>query len=326
MQFLRINLLCPLLLALPLLGGCSNYKNQIGSDMRFEKIEQFRAAAEQGDAEAQFQLGCAYSRHYYYCKKTESSAPIDKAEGAKWFRKAAEQGHVPAQMALGHCYSFGDGVPKDEEEAVNWFREVAEQGHAEGMVALGVAYQYARGITENVEEAVYWYRKAAELGHQCGMLALGGCYFNGEGVPEDKTEAVKWFRLSAEQDNHFAQYELGKCYYNGEGVPQDKAEAIKWYRKADTWIEARFALIRCYLEDELVFDEAERQERLEGLRWIVQSAANYDSDSDWSMKMVTQAAELLREMDAIENRHPGASRDPDIACDAGSSGFRLSPE
>ena len=109
---------------------------------------------------------------------------------------------------------------------------------------------------------------------------------------------MKWFRQAAEQGDNFGQYELGKCYYNGDGIPQDLAEAVKWFRKsAESWIGARFALIRCYLDDESVFDEAERKERLEGLRWTAQSSA----DDDWSKEIVKRAAELLREM---EKKHP----------------------
>ena len=49
-------------------------------------------AAEQGDADAQFNLGLCYS-------KGEGVAQ-DKAAAAKWLRKAAEQGHQAAKEKL----------------------------------------------------------------------------------------------------------------------------------------------------------------------------------------------------------------------------------
>ena len=291
--FYRINLLC-LLFALSLFGGCISRKDPIAFDKRFEGIKQYREAAEQGDAEAQFQLGREYCWVYYSCEKSNSSAPLDKAEGAMWFRKAAEQGHAEAMQELGRAYQYGYGVPEDKAEAVEWFRKAAEQGCAKAQIDLGVAYEYGRGIAEDKGEAVKWYRKAAEQGDTNAMYLLGSCYFNGEGVPEDKEEAVKWYRQSAEQGDGIGQYELGKCYYNGDGVPQDKAEAVKLFRKsAESWHMARFALIRCYLDGEYIPDVAEREDWLERLHWTAQ----FEGDDDWSKAIVKQSSELLRKME-----------------------------
>ena len=57
------------------------------------------AKAEQGDADAQFELGGMYDEG--------KDVPQDDAESAKWFRKAAEQGHVKAQYNLGLMYQSG---------------------------------------------------------------------------------------------------------------------------------------------------------------------------------------------------------------------------
>jgi TPR repeat protein len=55
--------------------------------------ESFRKAAEQGDAEAQYNLGNAY--HY------GRGVAQDYAEAVKWWRKATEQGSATAQYSLG---------------------------------------------------------------------------------------------------------------------------------------------------------------------------------------------------------------------------------
>ena len=57
-----------------------------------EAIKWWRKAADQGDANAQFNLGWAYSNGEGVAKDSE--------EAAEWFRKAAEQGHAGAQRAL----------------------------------------------------------------------------------------------------------------------------------------------------------------------------------------------------------------------------------
>ena len=50
------------------------------------------AAAQRGDARAQFELG---RRHYH-----GSGAPPDQGAASRWFRRAADQGHVVAQIYL----------------------------------------------------------------------------------------------------------------------------------------------------------------------------------------------------------------------------------
>ncbi|MDG4550199.1 MAG: hypothetical protein P9G45_07275, partial [Candidatus Contendobacter sp.] len=71
-------------------------------------------AAEQGDADAQFNLGVMYDNGQGVRK--------DEAEAVKWYRKAAEQGNADAQNNLGWMYTNGQGVRKDEAEAVKWYR------------------------------------------------------------------------------------------------------------------------------------------------------------------------------------------------------------
>ena len=93
-----------------------------------DKAEQWRKAAEQGDAEAQYELGHCY--HYGY------GVTEDKAEAVKWWRKAAEQGNSEAQFCLGRCYDYGEGVAQDKAEAVKWYRKAAEQGHEKAKAAL----------------------------------------------------------------------------------------------------------------------------------------------------------------------------------------------
>ena len=88
----------------------------------------YRKAAEQGDAKAQFILGGCYANGIGVTK--------DLAEAVKWWRKAAEQGDAKAQFMLGACYANGIGVTKDFAEAVKWYRKVTQQGHQKAKVKL----------------------------------------------------------------------------------------------------------------------------------------------------------------------------------------------
>jgi len=77
-------------------------------------------AAEQGYADAQFNLGLMYANG--------RGVPQDYAEAAKWFRLAADQGDATAQHNLALMYYSGKGVPKDNVLAHMWSHLAASQG------------------------------------------------------------------------------------------------------------------------------------------------------------------------------------------------------
>jgi len=226
-----------------------------------EAVEWCRKAAEQGCAEAQYNLGICY--------ELGDGVPQDKLEGVKWFRKAAEQGFVDAQYNLGWHYAHGDGVAQDKSEAVKWYRKAAEQGHAAAQNNLGNCYTHGEGVAQDTSEAVKWYRKAAEQGNPNAQYNLAGCYARGDGVRRDTSEAVKWYRKAAERGHAYAQYYLGWHYAHGDGVAQDKSEAVKWYRMAAEQgiVVAMYELGICYeLGDGVAQDESE------AVRWYRMAA------------------------------------------------------
>ena len=80
-------------------------------------------AAEQGNAQAQLDLGVMYYKG--------EGVRQDYAQAVQWFRKAAEQGVAEAQHNLGVAYDQGLGSRQDDAQAVQWYRKAAEQGHAD---------------------------------------------------------------------------------------------------------------------------------------------------------------------------------------------------
>jgi len=91
-------------------------------DASVASVKQIRAAAEKGDADAQFKLGMTY--YYGY------DVAQDSAQAALWFRKAAEQGNSNAQCALGVMYDTGQGVAQDDTQAAFWYHKAAVQEKA----------------------------------------------------------------------------------------------------------------------------------------------------------------------------------------------------
>jgi len=128
-----------------------------GDDTSLHKsLDALKAKAEQGDANAQFNLGLAYH--------DGAGVPRDDAEAVKWYRQAAAQGLAAAQSNLGVHYHNGAGVPRDDAEAVKWYRQAAAQGLANAQYNLGDAYHNGTGVPCDYLRAYMWLSLAAAQG------------------------------------------------------------------------------------------------------------------------------------------------------------------
>ena len=69
-------------------------------------------AAQQGNVEAQLNVGLAY--------QNGDGIKGNFEEAAKWLRQAANQGNAVAQVNLGWLYANGRGVAQDDTQALMW--------------------------------------------------------------------------------------------------------------------------------------------------------------------------------------------------------------
>lgn len=159
-----------------------------------------RPLAEQGNANAQYNLGNMYMDGL--------GVPQNDAEAVKWFRRAADQGFVDAQSNLGAMYIDGKGVRQNHAEALRWLRLAADQGDAEAQSNLGNMYIKGAAVQQSIEEAMKWYRRAADQGRAIAQFNVGFGYASGQGVPQDDVSAHMWFNLSAAQGSHDAAKNL----------------------------------------------------------------------------------------------------------------------
>lgn len=120
-----------------------------------EKIETLQKSAEEGDAEAQYQLGLYY-------------AFDDDAKSVEYYIKAAEQGHAAAQCNLATCYSGGRGVAQNYQKALQLYSMSAEQGYANAQFYLGYFYILMKDNTKGIE----WLKKAAAQGQEQAIQVL----------------------------------------------------------------------------------------------------------------------------------------------------------
>ena len=104
-----------LLMATLILGGCGN-----PPDYRKLSAEELLPLAENGDAEAQFNLAGMYAKGY--------GVVMDEKKSFDWYKKSAEQGHAKAQYNLGVMYLIGSGVTKSLSDAKHWLRLAYDNG------------------------------------------------------------------------------------------------------------------------------------------------------------------------------------------------------
>jgi clan AA aspartic protease (TIGR02281 family) len=189
-----------------------------------QAIAWYRRAADQGNADAQANLGAMY--------EVGQGVAQDYAQAIAWYRRAADQGNADAQADLGAMYANGHGVAQDDAQALIWLRKAADHGNADAQANLGAMYEMGRGVAQDYAQAVAWYRKAADQGNVEAQANLGLAYRNGQGEPQDYAQALIWFRKAADQGNADAQGTLGAMYANGLGVRQDYVRAHMWLNLA----------------------------------------------------------------------------------------------
>ncbi len=227
------------------LAGCApaNYQKGIKNyqpDDVAAAVRELKPLAEQGNAEAQFNLGSLYYQGW--------GVPQDYGKATEWLRKSAEQGYVFAQVTLGSIYAEGvqGKIQQNYPQALMWFIFAAAQGDREAMefrdamakrmtpTQIAEAQKLAREFKpRNVyTKALEEYRILGEKGNADAQFKVGLIYYRGQGVPADYSEALNWFRKAALQGHPLARYNAGYMYEKGEGTPQDYLEAAKYYRQA----------------------------------------------------------------------------------------------
>lgn len=209
----------------------------------------YQKAAEQGLAEAQFQLARCYSPF---------GIGKDKNKEEYWYQKAAEQGHSEAQVSLGMHYGFAyhDSPGSDNDKlseaadfrkenleylkkSLYWYHKAAEQGNKNAYFSLGLMYNCDYKIIKDIKKAIYWMEKAAEPDYALAQYYVG-YYYSQESNLKDLKKAIYWYERAAEHENinneehgvQDAQTELGEIYSTGPKEFRNYAKAEYWFAKA----------------------------------------------------------------------------------------------
>ena len=144
-----------------------------GMNISVSVVDVTRLRAEQGDAEAQFQLAVIY--------QNGRLVPQDQPQAREWLLKAAERGHVKAMFNLGVTYGDGLGVPVDDAEAFKWYQAAANEGDPRAHFNLGMFYIAGRGTPIDGPKANEHWFEAALRGLSLAQVRLALSFARGDG-------------------------------------------------------------------------------------------------------------------------------------------------
>ena len=240
-----------------------NVENQIQSNESY--FEKCKREAEQGDANAQYELAVCYD--------FGNEILQNDYQAFRWYEKAASQGNAQAQYQLGNFYAKGRVVTQSTYTALIWYKKAAAQGYKKAELEIDRLQNskdnsVKKSSNETIREAInpqqtFGSRQATQLNSQkanlhktkkvdkstketyfeeCKKGAVKGdmrqqyevalCCEMGHGCKKDENQAFYWYQKSAEQGYAQAQYALAGCYIKGVGVTPNKYQAINWYEKA----------------------------------------------------------------------------------------------
>ena len=149
-----------------------------------EAVKWYQKAADQGDAQSQFQVGISYDFGLGVSKNQDRAM--------YWYLKAANQGNAEAQFGLARMLGRTD-------LGIGFLRKAAEQGYDLAQYFLGCALIDKEGVPQDHAEGIQWIIKAAQQGEKMSQAIIAGRYFLGQGVPQDFMMAYSWSILAAAQ-------------------------------------------------------------------------------------------------------------------------------
>jgi len=147
--------------------------------------------AEQGDKNAQFELG-----HTYF----QEGKDYNFERGFQWWHKAANNGHVYAQHNLGAMYYEGQGLPKDIDKSIKWYTLASKQGYENSQYSLAILHEEIMNYTQ----AYAW---ASVLTHS-----------NDDGFKEHGQEILDKIKSKMSQEDLKVAEELKTKYLKKEGA------------------------------------------------------------------------------------------------------------
>jgi serine/threonine protein kinase len=187
----------------------------------FRKIKE---SAEQGYAQAEYQLGNMY----------RMGVGTDKDFNAafSWFQKAADQGNAAGINGLAVLYDNGQGIAKDMSKALVLYGDAASKGSDKAQINLGTKYMTGEGVRRDLSQAAKYFRQAADQDNPKAITLLAWQYYQGQHLTKDFSKAVKLWTRAAAFGEPQAQCSLAIEYQYGYHVPKNIYKAVELFKKS----------------------------------------------------------------------------------------------
>lgn len=235
----------------------------------------YQQYAEQGDTEAQFNLGSMYL--------SGQGVEQDHAKAAFWFNLAAQANCYRSLYHLACLYMEGMGVNQDSEEAEKLIRRASELG---------------------CSESAEWIRQKDHLNHISSICPSWLTEFDGAHfLSFYEKKAVEWLQASANQHHPDAMYLLANLYINNgikrenyifgsDNAEQNQKDHIHWLKKTANLghVDAQFDLALLLKKD---------GEYYESISWLNAAAENGHAEAQYQLAIAYRIGSLVQE-DAIK--------------------------
>ncbi|MDH5547193.1 MAG: sel1 repeat family protein [Gammaproteobacteria bacterium] len=240
-------------------------------------LEWYLPSAEEGDMEAQYNLGFMY--------ETGWGIGIDERKAVRWYKEAADQQHDMAQLRLGMMYVVGKGVEKDQDAGVELLRLSAENGNRIAEILVQEVFDIGDAKKLNAEKLISGLRRVVDEGEKEALRTLNASLDRArsrnrkqereaEPAKEDTRRDTRVLneRQPVESDERLssAQLNIARALDKGTGVPENEAEMVRWYISAARQgnADAQFNLGVLYMQGRGV-----NRDTQEGLRWFNAAAS-----------------------------------------------------
>jgi len=184
-----------------------------------EGLALLTAAAEAGDAEAQWYLGCVYVQVL--------KLPDALVHAAAWFERSVRAGYAPAFARLADLLLTGRGLARDEAHAYRLIAQVAELGYPFAIETQAYLLAQGLGASRDAHAAARLHAQAVALGHPASYLSLGLRFAIGAGIPLDRAFASALLRRAADASYPWAARSGAALQLDAR--ERDAAEA--WYAR-----------------------------------------------------------------------------------------------
>ena len=216
-----------------------------------------RTLAEEGDAQAQYDLGLRlaagkgvardqaaatrwvgmaarsgipWAQYDYAARLAQGlGSRQDSAAAARWYAAASRQGVVAADLAQADLGTGPDG--ELSEAAATALLRAASRGNA------GASWRVYRlmlrgDLPGDRADALRHLERAAQGGDPAAVGELGKLLIAGDGLPVDEARGLALLETAARANSTDAQYNLAAALYRGGGGEGRMAEAWLWFDAA----------------------------------------------------------------------------------------------